>query len=75
MDKYDMIVSAEQQFAREVTLGVIVTRPLTAWHCMIRVIHYRFFAARQCHPAIYKAFHVSPQACPGYGCGRYPGRR
>ena len=29
MDKYDIIVNAEQQFAREVTLGVIVTRPLT----------------------------------------------
>jgi hypothetical protein len=35
MDKYDIIVEAEQQFAREVTLGVIVTRPLTAWHTII----------------------------------------
>ena len=35
MDKYDIIVNAEQQFAREVTLGVIVTRPLTAWHYLI----------------------------------------
>jgi hypothetical protein len=35
MDKYDIIVNAEQQFAREVTLGVIVTRPLTAWHTVI----------------------------------------
>ena len=35
MDKYDIIVNAEQQFAREVTLGVIVTRPLTAWHYTI----------------------------------------
>ena len=35
MDKYDIIVNAEQQFAREVTLGVIVTRPLTAWHYII----------------------------------------
>ena len=35
MDKYDIIVNAEQQFAREVTLGVIVTRPLTAWHTII----------------------------------------
>ena len=35
MDKYDLIVNAEQQFAREVTLGVIVTRPLTAWHYII----------------------------------------
>jgi hypothetical protein len=35
MDKYDIIVNAEQQFAREVTLGVIVTRPLAAWHTII----------------------------------------
>ena len=35
MDKYDIIVDAERQFAREVTLGVIVTRPLTAWHTII----------------------------------------
>ena len=35
MDKYDLITDAEQQFAREVTLGVIVTRPLTAWHYLI----------------------------------------
>jgi hypothetical protein len=35
MDKYDIIVAAEQQFAREVTLGVIVTRPLTVWHTII----------------------------------------
>ena len=35
MEKYDIIVDAEQQFAREVTLGVIVTRPLTVWHYII----------------------------------------
>ena len=35
MDKYDIIMNAEEQFAREVTLGVIVTRPLTAWHTII----------------------------------------
>ena len=35
MDKYNIIVSAEEQFAREVTLGVIVTRPLTVWHYII----------------------------------------
>jgi len=35
MDKYDIIVEAEQQFAREVTLGVIVTHPLTAWNYLI----------------------------------------
>ena len=28
-------MNAEEQFAREVTLGVIVTRPLTAWHTII----------------------------------------
>ena len=35
MDKYDIIEAAERQFAREVTLGIIVTRPLTAWHYII----------------------------------------
>ena len=35
MEKYDMIVAAEQQFAREVTLGVIVGRTLTVWHYII----------------------------------------
>ena len=35
MNKYDIIVNAEQQFAREVTLGVIVTHPLTTWHYII----------------------------------------
>jgi hypothetical protein len=31
MDKYDIILSDEEQFAREVTLGVIVQQPLTGW--------------------------------------------
>ena len=35
MGKYTIIVNAEEQFAREVTLGVIVTRPLTIWHTII----------------------------------------
>ncbi len=35
MEKYDIIVNAEQQFAREVTLGVFVTRPLTLWYYII----------------------------------------
>ena len=35
MEKYTIIVKAEEQFAREVTLGVIVTRPLTIWHSII----------------------------------------
>ncbi len=30
MDKYQIITSAEQQFAREVTLGVMIQRPLPA---------------------------------------------
>jgi hypothetical protein len=31
MDNYNIILSAETQFAREVTLGVIYQRPLSAW--------------------------------------------
>jgi hypothetical protein len=30
MDKYQIITSAEEQFAREVTLGVMIQRPLPA---------------------------------------------
>lgn len=32
---YKLIVSAEEQFAREVTLGVIVQQPLSVWHYLI----------------------------------------
>ena len=35
MEKYKMILMAEEKMAREVTLGVIVTRPLTVWHHII----------------------------------------
>jgi len=35
MDKFDVISNAEQQFAREVTLGVLYLRPLSAWHYLI----------------------------------------
>ena len=35
MEKYKMILLAEEKMAREVTLGVIVTRPLTVWHYII----------------------------------------
>ena len=35
MEKYDLILAAEEQFAREVTLGVIVQRPLTVWQYLI----------------------------------------
>lgn len=35
MNKYDIITGAEQQFAREVCLGVIYLRPPSAWHYLI----------------------------------------
>ena len=35
MDKYDIIIDAEQQFAREVCLGVIYLRPPSAWYYLI----------------------------------------
>ncbi len=35
MDKYDIIINAEQQFAREVSLGVIYLRPPSVWHYVI----------------------------------------
>jgi hypothetical protein len=34
-EKYKIIISAEEQFAREVTLGVIVQQPLSVWHYLI----------------------------------------
>ena len=34
-EKYNMILSFEESFAREVALGVIVTRPLTVWRQLI----------------------------------------
>lgn len=33
--EYDIILSAEEAFARSVALGVLVKRPLTAWHYLI----------------------------------------
>ena len=35
MEKYDLILNAEAQFAREVTLGAIVARPPSAWSYLI----------------------------------------
>ena len=35
MTKYDLIIAAEKQFAREVTLGVVVQQPLSVWHYLI----------------------------------------
>ena len=33
--KYDMILTAEESFAREVALGVHITKSLTVWHYLI----------------------------------------
>jgi hypothetical protein len=35
MDKYEIIVNAEAQFAREVTIGVIYLRPVPVWQYLI----------------------------------------
>jgi hypothetical protein len=35
MDKYEIILNAEQRFAREVTIGVLYLRPLSVWHYLI----------------------------------------
>jgi hypothetical protein len=35
MDNYEMIIAAERQFAREVTLGVIVQRQPSVWHYLL----------------------------------------
>jgi hypothetical protein len=46
MEIYKMILMAEEKMAREVTLGVIVTRPLKVWHNIIP--DHRFSAPGQC---------------------------
>lgn len=33
--KYDKILSSEESFAREVALGVSITKPMTVWHYLI----------------------------------------
>jgi hypothetical protein len=35
MNQYELIIAAEKQFAREVTLGVIVQQPLSVWHYLL----------------------------------------
>jgi hypothetical protein len=35
MNKYELILTAEKQFAREVTLGVIVQQPFSVWHYLL----------------------------------------
>ena len=34
-NNYELIIAAERQFAREVTLGVIVQQPLSVWHYLL----------------------------------------
>jgi len=35
MNNYDLIINAEEQFAREVTFGVLYQRSLSVWHYLI----------------------------------------
>jgi uncharacterized protein (DUF1778 family) len=35
MNNYDLIINAEEQFAREVTFGVLYQRPMSVWHYLI----------------------------------------
>jgi hypothetical protein len=46
MNNYDMIVAAEEQFAREVTLGVLYQRPLSAWYYVIPGMFFIDFLRR-----------------------------
>jgi hypothetical protein len=34
-NNYELIIAAERQFAREVTLGVVVQQPLSVWHYLL----------------------------------------
>lgn len=46
MDKFKIITSAEEQFAREVTLGVMIHRPLPAWLYIIPGIFFLEYLRR-----------------------------
>ncbi len=35
IENYKMIVAAEEQFAREVALGLIIKKPLSVWHYLV----------------------------------------
>jgi len=63
MDKYNIIMSAEQQFAREVTLGVIVTRPLTVWHYIIPGMFVIDFLRRGSAIRQYTKHFMFPRMC------------
>jgi hypothetical protein len=47
MEKHKMILMAEEKFAREVTLGVIVTRPLSVWRNIIPGMFIFDFLSRE----------------------------
>ena len=59
--KYDIIVSAEEDFARAVALGVIVKRPVSAWHVLIPGMFILDFLRRSSEIRRYTSLFLFPR--------------
>lgn len=60
-EKYNMIMSAEEDFARAVALGVLVKRPLTAWHFLLPGIFIFDFIRRSSEIKRYSSLFLFPR--------------
>lgn len=60
-EKYDLILSAEERFAREVAIAVIVTAPVSVWHCLIPFMFIFDFLRRQTTTRRYTEYFMFPR--------------
>jgi hypothetical protein len=60
-EKYNLILSAEERFAREVALSVIVTAPVSVWHCLIPFMFVFDFLRRQTTTRRYTEYFMFPR--------------
>ena len=65
MDKYHMILDGERQFAREVTLGVIVSRPQPVWRYILPGMFILDFLSRNRQIREYARVYVEVRIGPG----------
>ena len=61
-EKYDLILSAEERFAREVALAVIVTAPISVWQSLIPFMFVFDFLRRQTTTRRYKEYFMFPRS-------------
>ncbi len=59
--KYNIILSAEEDFARAVAIGVLVKRPLTVWHILIPGIFIFDFLRRSSEIKRYSTLFLFPR--------------